>query len=76
VSGLRRLYRRWLVFAWRLNRLVVGTLFGLIYFAVVPLFLFLQLGDRLGARAAEDQISFWKPRGAGQETLEDLSRMG
>jgi hypothetical protein len=65
-----------MAFAERLNRLAVGLLFGAIYFAVVPVFLFARFRDRLGARPADARISFWVPRGPAPGDLESLSRMG
>lgn len=75
-AAASRLYRRWMSLAERLNRLVVGLLFGAIYFGLVPAFLFVRFQDRLGARRADAEASFWVPRDAAPGDLESLSRMG
>ena len=69
------LYRAWMAFGERTNRVVVGVLFLLIYAAVVPLFSFVRFQDRLGMRRA-DRRSFWVERRQPDDTIESMLRMG
>lgn len=69
-------FRAWVAFGERLNRVIISLIFGLIYFAVVPLFLFARRRDRLGLRGAAQKSSFWIARPAVEESVERMARMG
>ena len=69
------LYRAWMAFGERANRVVVGLLFSLIYGLVVPLFFFVRLQDRLGMRR-RGRRSFWVERRQPDDTVEAMLRMG
>ncbi len=69
-------FRIWTAFGVRLNRVVIGLIFGAIYFLVVPFFLPARLRDRLGLRGAAAKSTFWIARPPVEESVERLARMG
>jgi hypothetical protein len=75
VLSFAPLYRAWLAFGERANRVVIGLLFALIYALVVPLFSLVRLSDRLGLRG-RSQRSFWVTRRQPDDTVESMLRMG
>jgi hypothetical protein len=75
VLSFAPVYRAWMAFGERANRIVVGFLFLVIYAVIVPIFSLLRLGDRFGIRG-QTRRSFWVERPRREESVESMLRMG
>lgn len=70
------LYRRWMAFGERANRVVVGGIFFVIYAVVVPLFFFVRFKAGFRSRSPQGRRSFWIQRRQPEDSVEAMLRMG
>jgi hypothetical protein len=73
----KRLYDLWMALTKKLNVFGTALVFGICYFAVVPLFWMIScLMDPLQLRTSKNCQTFWTKRRNREINLESLQRMG